>query len=46
MDIFMRNYYDGYEGEPEIQFIKGSIKDERKIIRACSHKALQNQEIR
>ncbi len=32
MDILIRNYYDGYEGELEIQFIKGSIKGERKII--------------
>lgn len=32
MDILIRNYYDGYEGEPEIQFIRGSIKGERKII--------------
>lgn len=32
MDNLISKYYDGYEGEPEIQFIKGSIKEDRTII--------------
>jgi len=32
MDNLVSKYYDGYEGEPEIQFIKGSNNGDRKII--------------
>ena len=32
MDKLVSKYYDGYEGEPEIQFIKGSDKGDRIIV--------------
>lgn len=32
MDILMSKHYDGYEGEPEIQFIKISSGSERTIL--------------
>jgi len=32
MDKLISKYYDGYEGEPEIQFIKGSDGGERTIL--------------
>lgn len=32
MDNLISKYYDGYEGEPEIKFIKGSFKGERTIV--------------
>lgn len=32
MDNLISKYYDGYEGEPEIQFIKGCNQGERTII--------------
>jgi len=32
MDTLISKYYDGYEGEPEIQFIKGSEAENRTIL--------------
>lgn len=32
MDRSVSEYYDGYEGEPEIRFIKGSDKGDRTIV--------------
>lgn len=32
MDKLINKYYNGYEGEPEIQFIKGSNKGDRTIL--------------
>jgi hypothetical protein len=32
MDNLITKFYDGYEGEPEIQFIKGSDKGSRTIV--------------
>lgn len=32
MDNLINKYYKGYEGEPEIQFIKGSNKEGRTIL--------------
>ena len=32
MDKLISKYYDGYEGEPEIQFIKGSSKGDRIVL--------------
>ena len=32
MDKFISKYYDGYEGEPNIQFIKESIDGERTVL--------------
>ncbi len=32
MDKLIRNYYDGFEGEPEIKFIIGADKGERTVV--------------